>query len=69
MTECRPPDETPNGAECWLLTSPDNIVLATWHTAPEAWTFRKMPDGWSPVALYRLGYRFHSIATPPENAT
>lgn len=71
MTECRPPEGTPDGTVCWLVHPKDGIHPATWRFhgswAPH-WAWPIVPIGRDPRWVYAFGYRFHSIATPPEDA-
>lgn len=71
MSECRPPEGTPDGAWCVLerinQNRPEMIEHWQWreHGRRRRWHSRSgqyMPPG---LAGAR-GYRFISIATPPE---
>ena len=65
MSECRPPDGTPDGAVCWLWDE----RLKQWHGVTwdgGLWCFPNGPT--SPGWAFDDGFRFHSLATPPEDA-
>jgi hypothetical protein len=71
MTECRPPPGTPDGTVCWLKHPEGDWMAAMWRwpRAAHAGLWERFgtegecaPNGW----LAREGWRFHSIATPPE---
>ena len=71
MTECRPPDETPDGTVCWLRQR----TAAGRHRTWEAWTWDTGywqrfgdSDWWTPQQVANQCFSFHSIATPPEDA-
>lgn len=69
--ECRPPEGTPDGAVCWLYYDrPDGG--RDWCALP----WRPIPGSgnvWGGVydvganRAARFGWRFHSLATPPED--
>lgn len=64
--ECRPPDGTPDGAVCLITRNePPNRwwYLAIWGDG----TFY-LADGLklNLEQAFACGYRFHSLATPPE---
>ena len=72
MSECRPPAGTPDGTWCvfrhvrrktrpWLYMQWRRINGKDW------WTARDDRDGQEPRVLWLLGWRFHSLATPPED--
>lgn len=64
--ECRPPEGTQDGTVCWLYYDrPDggrDWCALAWH-APDVWA-GIYDTGVARAA--RFGWRFHSIATPPE---
>ena len=76
MSECRPPPGTKDGAVCWLTTGThwatlewDSRLSDQWNTRetePGVWWDRIEDWHLSPLLLARKGWRFHSIATPPE---
>ena len=66
MTECRPPEGTPDGTVCWVqrfcATKPEPAFWGfdnDWLRIGEVFRF-------TPAEMARAGYRFHSIAKPPE---
>ena len=64
---CLPPEGTPDGALCWLRCD----AYEAW--AVMQWSHPLFDRLWScpgvantPELMALHGYRFHSIATPPE---
>jgi len=66
-TECRPPEDTPDGTVCWLRGSGGLWEPSRWWTDPDGWELLGHDDTSSPKYLMQCGWRFHSIATPPED--
>ena len=81
--ECRPPVGTPDGAFCWLVIPAWDVFPATfaphmWRHVPN-WSLGSRPRSrswwekigstaqWMPHHMDRDGWRFHSLATPPED--
>ena len=60
--ECRPPPGTPDKTLCWLRHA-DLGYLAWQWIGPHWYNGTAFP---SSADAYRYGWRFHSIATPPE---
>jgi hypothetical protein len=68
IAECRPPPGTPDGTVCWLVRnvgSRKRFCALPWHSFG-IWEFGGFVA--KPDACARYGWRFHSIATPPEDA-
>jgi len=65
--ECHPPPGTPDGALCWLRSNAC-WEPARWWTEPDGWELMGHADTQPPSYLGGLGWRFHSLATPPEDA-
>ena len=68
MTECRPPDGTPDGTVCWLKHDCGEWMLAKWRDfhRMSCWQLFGRDDEDEPSWLAHEGWRFHSIAKPPE---
>lgn len=70
-SECRPPEGTPDGAWCiiqtpqFLLSLPPQPVFERWQWRGVQWS--APARAFEPHTAYLFGYRFHSLATPPEN--
>lgn len=73
MSECRPPDGTPDGTVCWLFRYDGGGLIR--ERMP--WRYRER-QGWRPywvqigsaqkwltTDMADYGWRFHSIAHPP----
>ena len=66
MTEFRPPDGTPDGTVCWLERKPGEFLALRWgEVLRDAYWFAGYASQ-SPRVLHHNGWRFHSIAKPPE---
>jgi hypothetical protein len=63
--ECRPPDGTPDGTLCWLRTR-YMWEPAVWWTNPDGWELLGHEQLRPPQHLEMMGWRFHSIAVPPD---
>ena len=68
MSECRPPDGTPDRTQCWLMLDPMN----TGHGIPECalwangcWLRCGFDCEFTSRTMASWGWRFHSIAHPP----
>ena len=64
--DCRPPEGTPDGTVCVLLTA-DMRLNAKWVAPMWIWSHDGMEMGASPAFMADMGYRFHSIAEPPHD--
>lgn len=60
--ECRPPPGTPNGTVCVLMRDTDEWFMV-WHGIH--W-FDANDTPYDPASLAIHGWRFHSIAEPPN---
>lgn len=65
-SECRPPDETPDGTVCWLMNGMGHCVPVRWKS--NAYLQFGYKEEYTPRYFRSCGYRFHSIATPPKDA-
>lgn len=72
MSECRPPEGTPDGAVCVLRANDgEAVIVAAWHSGTdwgewECYTWNRL--GAALVRDYRmtsLGWRFVCVATVP----
>lgn len=66
--ECRPPAKTPVGTRCHLRYSWEpNPRPGIWIWTGTAWHQEGKPRfATKQSAMAALGWRFHSIATPPD---
>ncbi len=73
MNECRPPDGTPDGTVCWLYHDRPDGQREWCALRWVVYLFGGITSGgWAGIydvasgRADRFGWRFHSIATPPE---
>lgn len=66
--DCRPPEDTPDGAMLWLRNDKeDSWCVVQWDARNRDGALLWWPvGGVKPIQLKRDGYRFHSIAEPPH---
>ena len=69
--ECRPPVGTPDGASCFLdRWTQDDPIKTVWSGGKHYWphaTIDGHAPAYTPESLAAAGWRFHSLATPPED--
>lgn len=63
--KCKPPPGTPDGAVCWLRSAGGFWEPARWWTEPDGWELMGHSEITPVSYLGGMGWRFHSIATPP----
>ena len=64
--ECRPPQGTEDGAVCWLVRKPGELIALRWETAWGRGFWFAGYSSESARVLAKHGWRFHSIAAPSE---
>jgi hypothetical protein len=67
--ECKPPPGTPEYQECWLQQT-DKIgrhrTYALWQWRIGCWWAFGTSEPWTVHDMTNYLWRFHSLATPPE---
>jgi hypothetical protein len=70
--ECRPPEGTPDGTWCVLevqhtYDSYIDVGRLRWRWVAGGWQRYADILPFTPSSMHAHGWRFHSIATPPED--
>lgn len=74
MTECRPPDGTPDGTVCWLRSADGRYMALEWREDMSSpFPLARWAAGYHSFSPFELGniydqWRFHSIAEKPTNS-